>query len=107
MKPKLVRDKIPELMASEGFMVTFHTLSDEEYKQALLDKLDEEVAEFHLSRKIEELADIMEVIHSLASILHDKTIMDVEMIRCEKRRNRGGFDKKYFIEEVRSKSDGR
>lgn len=93
---KLVRDKIPEIIAREGKIVSFRALNDEEYVQALHRKLDEEVAEFHQSGSIEELADILEVINALSPA----GISDVEIRRIGKRTQRGGFDKRYFVTEI-------
>lgn len=106
IKGKLVRDNIPQMIVDEDRKrVTFRSLSEEEFKDALHDKLDEEVAEFHKSGDIEELADIMEVINALAGIIDGTTIMDVEALRCRKRAHNGGFDKRYFLEKVEKKED--
>lgn len=76
---KLVRDKIPEIIAASGKKATFRILTQPEYMEYLEKKLDEEVAEFHESKDVEELADIIDVIHAIAkvkdgdlSILHEK-----------------------------------
>ena len=101
---KLVRDNIPEIIASEhGATVTFRKLTgDAEYLAALHEKLDEEVAEYHKTHDPEELADIMEVINALMLAMTDKekSIHHVDIVRVNKRAKRGGFDKRYFLEEV-------
>ena len=66
---KLVRDKIPEIIANNGQKATFRVLDKTEYLTYLEKKLDEEVAEFHESKSIEELADILQVIISLTYAL--------------------------------------
>ena len=63
---KLVRDKIPDMIRKQGETAHIRILEDTEYRQALENKLDEEAAEFHESKKLEELADILEVIYALA-----------------------------------------
>lgn len=63
---KLVRDKIPELIRSHGEIPYIRILCDEEYTVALEQKLDEETAEFHKGKNLEELADILEVVYALA-----------------------------------------
>ena len=63
---KLVRDNIPEIIESGGEKPIIRTLDDEEYRLCLEEKLDEEVAEYHESKAIEELADILEVIYALS-----------------------------------------
>lgn len=47
---KLVRDKIPELIESDGKKCVTHILSEKEYITALETKLDEEVAEYHADK---------------------------------------------------------
>ena len=41
---KLVRDKIPQIIESNGEKITFRILNDQEYISCLERKLDEEVA---------------------------------------------------------------
>lgn len=97
---KLVRDNIPDIIAREdGKRVTFRVLNDEEYIEALHKKLDEEVAEYHESKDPEELADILEVIDALAKATGNGGIVLDEVFR-KKRKSRGRFDKRYFLEEV-------
>ena len=59
---KLVRDKIPELIESDGKKCVTHILSEKEYITALETKLDEEVAEYHADKNLEEMADVLEVL---------------------------------------------
>lgn len=49
--------------------------------------------------RVEELADVLEVIRTLAS-LENKTLEDIIKIADEKRIKRGGFSKKIYLEEV-------
>jgi len=96
---KLVRDKIPQIIDSSGRKALCETLSQKEVIRALDDKLKEEVAEYLEDHQVEELADIMEVIHG---ILHARGIgwNTLESIREAKRRERGGFDQGVFLKEV-------
>jgi len=96
---KLVRDKIPDIISSEFKISKTRTLNDEEFKRSLTRKLMEEVIEFISTPNIEELADIIEVIHSLADSLNSN-IDEVETIRLSKKINRGGFDNRLFLEYV-------
>ena len=94
---KLVRDKIPEIIESEGQTCQTHILSNNEYIKALESKLDEEVAEYHTDKNLEELADITEVIHALC-VAHGYSIHDLESIRLKKANNKGTFSKKIYLE---------
>lgn len=96
---KLVRDKIPEIIADSGQKATFRVLTQSEYIEYLEKKLDEEVAEFHESKDIEELVDIWEVILAMASVkgtsagcLSDK--------RQAKYLKNGGFGKRILLLDI-------
>jgi len=62
-------------------------------------KLDEELAEYHKDQNIEELADLLEVIHA-AAIARGYTLEDLEQIRAEKAAKRGTFEKRILLKEV-------
>lgn len=98
---KLIRDRIPEIIADEGKDFTVRTLSPEEYARELRRKLQEEVGEFLETDTVEEIADIFEV---LEHILREKgTTMETALnIKEAKRAKRGGFEKKLFLETVSS-----
>ena len=66
---------------------------------ALDKKLDEELAEYHEDRSVEELADMLEVIYA-AALARGYTREALEKIRVEKAEKRGGFEKKYFLRKV-------
>ncbi len=66
---KLVRDRIPEIIEASGKRCVCSTLSDEEYLAKLDEKLNEELAEYQESKSMEELADLLEVIRAVASLL--------------------------------------
>lgn len=102
---KLVRDKIPEIIEKNGGKAVTRTLTDEEFKEYLEKKLDEEVAEFHESKSIEELADILEVVYALSEA--HGNINEMFEVRREKRKDRGGFDKKILLIETIDKQEVR
>jgi predicted house-cleaning noncanonical NTP pyrophosphatase (MazG superfamily) len=100
---KLVRDKIPMIIEKTGKTFTTRVLSDEEYIEHLRKKAFEELEEYMSAQNdetaIEELADVLEIIHALAEY-HGASIEKVEEIRAEKAEKRGGFREKIFLIEV-------
>lgn len=96
---KLVRDKIIDIIYTNGENPKYHILKDDEYLKELHKKLFEEVGEFIEEDSPEELADLMEVIYSIARV-KNIDLMQVEQIRRDKRNKRGGFDKKIYLEGV-------
>lgn len=100
---KLVRDKIPEIIEAKGEIPIIRKLDDVEYKQELEKKLYEEyleVIDSSCSNRIEELADMIEVIKYLAK-LEDKTLEDVIEVARDKAEKRGAFDKKIYLEGIK------
>lgn len=96
---KLVRDKIPEIIEAEGNTCVVEVLSDAEYLRMVDAKLDEELAEYHKDQNLEELADLLEVIHAAAAA-RGYTPEQLEQVRLEKAAKRGGFAKKLLLKEV-------
>ena len=99
---KIVRDKIPEIIKNNNEQPLRKILSDKEYKIELENKLLEEYKEVIEATdldRIEELADMLEVISALAK-LENKTLDDVIQIANQKREKRGGFDKRIVLEKV-------
>ena len=97
---KLVRDRIPEIIENSGNTCVTEILSDEDYLRMLDAKLDEELAEYHADQNIEELADLMEVIRACA-VARGYSVEELEQLRAEKAAERGGFEKKILLKEVR------
>ena len=100
---KLVRDKIPNVIETTGKKYTTTILSDEDYIKELKKKSFEELEEYMNTKNnedaLEELADVLEIIHALAAY-HGSSIDQVEQIRKEKEEKRGGFREKIFLVEV-------
>lgn len=93
---KLVRDKIPEIMISNGVTPVTKTLNDADYIAALEKKLNEEVDEYHKDKNIEELADILEVVYALCEA-QGFTVKDLLNTYEKKHDERGGFSEKIFL----------
>lgn len=104
---KLVRDKIPEIIEAKGEKVLSNVESIELYPQRLLDKLHEEIAEYvdsdndndNDNDRVEELADIMEVVYALASI-SGVSKAELENACKKKKDEKGGFEKRIILIET-------
>ena len=93
---KLVRDKIPQIIEESGKRAITYTLSDKEYEVFLERKLDEETLEYHESKSVEELADILEVVIALAES-KGLSFEDLMALRTEKAEKKGAFLEKIFL----------
>ena len=96
---KLVRDKVPDIIRAEGKEPKIRILSKEEYMEALLAKLAEELEEFRQDRSLEELADLQEVVLAMADALN-VTYQQLAKAVSTKTLNRGAFKKRIFLESV-------
>ena len=70
-----------------------------ELEKKLLEEYQEVIEATTSKERIEELADMLEIIQTLAK-LENKTLVDVEEVANQKRLKRGGFEKKVFLEKV-------
>ena len=103
---KLVRDNIPSIIDSKGETPVTKILDDDTYRLELEKKLNEEYQEVLAANgadRVEELADMLEIIKALAK-LENKTLQDVIEIADIKSKKRGAFEKKIFLEKVIEKS---
>ena len=120
---KLVRDRIPEIIAAEGSTPVVRVLEPVEYAAALRTKLAEEMHEYLAAAQAadrsgdgdtataatatasattaatEELADLLELLHALAA-LHECSAPELEALREQKRAARGGFAQRLWLEQV-------
>jgi len=100
---KLVRDKIPDIIRQDNKKCKTETLDEKRYVIELRKKLEEELEEYLLARDdseaLEELADILELIHALSKT-HGANYKKIEKIRQEKAKKRGGFEERVFLIEV-------
>jgi predicted house-cleaning noncanonical NTP pyrophosphatase (MazG superfamily) len=97
MEGKLVRDRIPEIMRSDGLDPQVEILGDAAFEEALRAKLREEADEFLADGRVEELADLLEVIGELAR-RRGVSMDELERMRLDKRAKRGGFEEGLFLE---------
>ena len=102
---KLVRDKIPQIIkANEGGAPKTKILPDQEFIIELFKKLKEEAKELIETRGnkpelIKEIGDVYEVIDSIIEYYNiDKG--EIMRLKRERKRKRGGFRKRIFLESV-------
>ncbi len=96
---KLVRDNIPDIIESGGKTAVYRTLCEDEYLKMLDQKLTEELNEYLSDNSMEEIADLLEVIHAVVKA-RGSSMEEVEKIRLLKKDKRGGFEDKVFLECV-------
>ena len=87
---KLVRDKIPNIIKDKKETPVVRILDDKEYQ---------EVIEASGEDRVEELADMLEIIKALAK-LENETLDNVIEIANKKVDKRGAFEEKIFLEKV-------
>jgi predicted house-cleaning noncanonical NTP pyrophosphatase (MazG superfamily) len=96
---KLVRDKIPQIIEKTGKEFSTEILNDEDYIKYLKEKSYEELDEYCAAETdgeaVEELADLLEIIHALSKH-HGSSVDEVEAVRKHKADKRGGFEEKNF-----------
>ena len=98
---KLVRDNVPDIIRRSGRNPMIKELKGKQYVHALNEKLIEEheeyIAEKDSEESIAELADMIEVIYSLAK---NKGVNEKELllIVSDKRKKNGSFNKGYYYQ---------
>ncbi len=105
---KLVRDKIPEIVRTEGKVPNVRNLDVDSFRNELLYKLIEEAEELRKAGEyneaskpglIEESADVLEVMYAIFEEF-DLDEGEIERVRREKLEKKGGFKDKVFLESV-------
>ncbi len=100
---KIVRDKVPSVIAANGGKPTSRVLAQDEFARLLRDKLVEEAREVVGAQSYEalvsQLADVAEVVATLQK-LHDISDDDMAGVRAAKLAERGGFDGRVYLESV-------
>lgn len=96
---KIVRDKIPRLIKSQGKKVKYSVVSDEEAYAYLIEELFTISTKFADTEKIDDLVDIIEVVFAIAELrgITDKSLLS-EIYN--KRIAKGGFEKNIVLEGV-------
>ena len=93
---KVIRDKIPEIIADSGKKYTLKQLDDASFLAEIEKKLIEEVNEYSESKDVEELADLLEVIYRISE-LRGVNSDELEKIREDKVEKRGKFASNLFL----------
>jgi len=96
---KLVRDKIPDILARSQSQYLVEQMTEVEYLQALREKLVEEAQEAANASQEEilfELADLYEVIDTLA-LANNLTKETIIAAQQKKREEKGGFEKRIRL----------
>jgi len=97
---KLIRDNIPDIIKNKWEKCEFYIADDIEYSIELLKKIVEESIEVKKAKNkkelTEELADVIEVIHSICD---NKSISidDIEKARIKKKKEKWWFSKKIIF----------
>lgn len=101
---KLIRDRIPEIIKKDGNTADIIILSDDEFKQAVKEKLIEEATEVlkadNRDDVLNELADLQEVMDTIKQIYNINTL-EVNTIQAVKALQRGKFEKKLYLKSVK------
>ena len=96
---KVIRDKIPEIIADSGKKCNLKQLDDASFLVEIEKKLIEEVNEYSESKDVEELADMLDVIYRISE-LRGVNSDELDKIRRDKGQKRGKFDSNLFLIDV-------
>ncbi len=103
---KLIRDRIPEIIAKDGNTADIIILSEESFKQAIKEKLIEEATEVcnadNRDEVLSELADLQEVMDTIKQMYNINTL-EVNTIQAVKALQRGKFEKRLYLKSVKEK----
>lgn len=96
---KLIRDKIPEIIEANGDQCEVRVMGEEEFERELKRKLAEEASELKDTPRedlVNEMADVLELLKAIANF-YGIDFEQVEKEQIEKRKKRGGFEKRLFL----------
>ncbi len=96
---KLVRDRIPEIIAEQGRNYSIEIMANAGFELALREKLVEEAEEVRKAdpdHLLVELADLQEVLAYLMAV-HNISRESLDEEQQKRRTERGGFEKKIKL----------
>ena len=96
---KLVRDRIPQLIKESGRNCNSRILEGREYFDALLDKIVEEIEEYRVSEKEEELADVYEVLDCIVQ-WKEYEPLHLDYLQLIRREERGSYQERVLLIDV-------
>lgn len=97
--PKLVRDRIPEIIEKEDEEAEIREVEGVELERFMREKVLEEAEEFVEDGEVEELADLLEMVDAYIENQNLDT-EKLERLREEKNRERGSFSEGFVLENV-------
>jgi predicted house-cleaning noncanonical NTP pyrophosphatase (MazG superfamily) len=100
---KLVRDRVPEIIRGTGGAPRTEVLRPEAYALALREKLNEELTELldaDDDHRLEELADVLEVLRAFAANAGIEWESVETYRRMKKVEERGAFEGRIFVHDA-------
>ncbi|AOY14496.1 phosphoribosyl-ATP pyrophosphohydrolase [Bacillus sp. ABP14] len=101
---KLIRNNIPQIIKANGKTPTTRILPEDEYIKEICKKTQEELIEYleatTKEHKLEELSDLLELINALTEY-EGTTLEEIDKIRRKKAEERGGFQNRIFLQDVK------
>lgn len=101
MTTKLIRDLIPHIAANRGQQLSVHVAEPTELADLLKAKLLEEAEEAATAEPgqlLEELADVLEVVYTLARV-SGHSLEQLDQARASKVIERGGFTRGLVLQQ--------
>lgn len=95
MTPKLVRDRIPDLIRAQGFEPIIVQAGVDDMFGPLVDKLREEVDEFCADGDVGELAEVLAVVFALAEWC-GVSVAELHDMEARKASERGRFERRLI-----------
>lgn len=97
--PRLVRDRIPEIIEAMGNVAIWYKLDDERFVAALLQEMIRTSQRFADTESLETLSDLLEAVDAWLQV-KGLTMEEVNYAREEKKKRCGSFERRKFLERV-------
>lgn len=97
---KLIRDRVPEIMATKGVVFDVYTLDQAAFREALLKKVGEEAAELMAAKTPSEMmAELGDLLDVLDAVRREFAIAGeaLALTRKAQMEKKGGFAKRLFL----------